>query len=350
MRAITVVPGHAGSVRLDDVPEPPADDGPVLVETLAIGVCGTDTEIVHGEYGAPPPGAERLILGHESLGRVVDAPSGCGLTTGDLVVGIVRRPDPVPCPNCAVGEWDMCRNGRYTERGINRRNGYASDRYRIRPDYAVKVDPGLDRVGVLVEPASVVAKAWEHVVRIGSRAHWQPSEVMILGAGPIGLLAALLGRQRGLDVVVFDQVTDGPKPGLVADLGATYRTDSISDACATADIVFECTGVSSLVLEVLGRTAPNGIVCLTGVSSGSRQLTIDAAQVNRAMVLGNGVVFGSVNANRRHYETAAEALVQADRSWLERLITRRVAVEHWSDALARRADDVKPIIEFAEGN
>lgn len=145
MRAITVVPGQADSIRLDDVPEPPTDDGPVLVETLAIGVCGTDVEIVEGDYGAPPPGVERLILGHESLGRVLDAPAD-----SDLVVGIVRRPDPVPCPNCAVGEWDMCRNGHYTERGINGRNGYASDRYRIRPEFAVKVDPGLDRVGVLV--------------------------------------------------------------------------------------------------------------------------------------------------------------------------------------------------------
>jgi glucose 1-dehydrogenase len=262
----------------------------------------------------------------------------------------VRRPDPVPCPNCAVGEWDMCRNGRYTERGIKGRNGYASDRYRIRPDYAVKVDAGLDRVGVLVEPASVVAKAWEHIGRIGTRAHWQPSRVVVIGAGPIGLLAALLGRQRGLDVVVFDQVTEGPKPKLVADLGATYRTGSISDACATADIVIECTGVSSLVLEVLGRTAPDGIVCLTGVSSGGRHLTIDAAQVNRAMVLGNDVVFGSVNANRRHYETAAEALAQAERSWLERLITRRVPVEHWAEALTRRVDDVKPVVEFAGGH
>jgi glucose 1-dehydrogenase len=350
MRAITVAPGQADSARLDDVPEPPDEDGPVLVGTLAIGVCGTDVEIVAGNYGAPPPGVDRLILGHESLGRVLDAPPDCGLARGDLVVGIVRRPDPVPCPNCAVGEWDMCRNGRYTERGINGRNGYASDRYRIRPEFAVKVDPGLDRVGMLVEPASVVAKAWEHIARIGERAHWQPSQVVIAGAGPIGLLAAMLGRQRGLDVVVFDQVTDGPKPGLVAELGATYRTGSIREACASADIVIECTGVSSLVLEVLGRTAADGIVCLTGVSSGGRRLTIDAGQVNRAMVLGNDVVFGSVNANRRHYETAVKALAQADRSWLDRLITRRVALEHWSDALTRRADDVKPIIEFGEGN
>jgi threonine dehydrogenase-like Zn-dependent dehydrogenase len=347
MRAITVKPGLAGSVALDDVPEPPAADGPIVVETLAIGVCGTDVEIVNGDYGSAPPGNDRLILGHESLGRVVEAPGGSGLQSGDLVVGIVRRPDPVPCPNCAVGEWDMCRNGRYTERGINGRNGYASDRFRIRPEYAVKVDAGLERVGVLVEPTSVVAKAWEHIGCIGSRAHWQPSRVVIIGAGPIGLLAALLGRQRDLDVVVFDRVTDGPKPGLVADLGATYRTGSVSDTCATADIVIECTGVSSLVMEVLGRTAPDGIVCLTGVSSGGRELTVDAGELNRAMVLGNDVVFGSVNANRRHYEAAADALAQADRSWLERLITRRVPVEQWADALTRRADDVKPIIEFA---
>jgi threonine dehydrogenase-like Zn-dependent dehydrogenase len=269
---------------------------------------------------------------------------------GDLVVGIVRRPDPVPCVNCAIGEWDMCRNGRFTERGINGRNGYASDRFRIHPEYAVKVDPGLDRVGVLLEPTSVVTKAWEHIARIGARARWEPSQVVVVGAGPIGLLAALLGRQRGLDVVVFDQVSDGPKPELVAALGATYRTDSISDTCATADVIIECTGVASLVLEVLGRTAPDGIVCLTGVSSGGRQLTVDAGQVNRAMVLRNDVVFGSVNANRRHYELAAASLAAADRSWLERLITRRVPVERWSDALTRRPDDVKPIIEFVGGN
>src|SRR4051812_26349967 len=118
MRALTVVPGQSGSARLDDVPEPPAGDGPVLVEVMAIGVCGTDHEIVGGRYGWAPPGRDRLILGHESLGRVAEAPGNSGLEPGDLVVGIVRRPDPVPCPNCAVDEWDMCRNGRYTERGI----------------------------------------------------------------------------------------------------------------------------------------------------------------------------------------------------------------------------------------
>src|SRR5262249_7194049 len=118
MRAITVSPGVANSARLEDVPPPPVSDGAILVRTLALGVCGTDREIIAGEYGWSPPGQARLVLGHESLGRVEEAPTHSGLVSGDLVVGVVRRPDPVPCPACAAGEWDMCRNGRYVERGI----------------------------------------------------------------------------------------------------------------------------------------------------------------------------------------------------------------------------------------
>ena len=102
---------------MEDVPEPGPELGSVVVEALAVGVCGTDVEISDGLYGWAPPGRERLILGHESLGRVID-PGTSGFAVGDHVVGIVRRPDPVPCPSCAVGEWDMCSNGRYTERGI----------------------------------------------------------------------------------------------------------------------------------------------------------------------------------------------------------------------------------------
>lgn len=314
---------------------------------MAIGVCGTDLEIISGAYGEAPDGEDHLIIGHESLGRVLDAADHAGLAIGDLVVGIVRRPDPVPCANCAIGEWDMCRNGRYTERGIKGRHGYASERCRIHPDFAVKLDQSLDWVGVLLEPTTVVAKAWEHIERIGRRARWAPASVVVTGAGPIGLLAAMLGRQRGLDVTVFDRVTDGPKPGLVGDLGARYRTGSVTDACAAAEVVIECTSASSLVLDVLGHTAPDGITCLTGVSSGGRTLAIDAGLVNREIVLGNDVVFGSVNANRRHYEAAASALAQADRSWLERLITRRVPITDWREALTRQPSDVKPVIDFS---
>jgi threonine dehydrogenase-like Zn-dependent dehydrogenase len=123
MRAFTVQPSLPQSIALETVPPPPGGDGAVLVRSLALGICGTDREIIAGRYGSAPPGSQRLIIGHESLGRIEDAPADSGFAPGDLVVGIVRRPDPVPCAACAAGEWDMCRNGQYTERGIKQRNG-----------------------------------------------------------------------------------------------------------------------------------------------------------------------------------------------------------------------------------
>jgi threonine dehydrogenase-like Zn-dependent dehydrogenase len=344
MKALTVIPLQAGSAELSDVDDPPETDGPVLVETLAIGICGTDIEILSGAYGWPPPGRPRLVLGHESLGRVLEAPAGAPVSKGDLVVGIVRRPDPVPCENCAVLEWDFCRNGQYTERGIKEHDGYLSERYRITPDFVVKVDPTLGILGVLLEPTSVVAKAWEEVDRVGGRAHWDPKTVLITGAGPIGLLAALIGVQRGLDVHVLDQMATGVKPDLVRDLGATYHTGAVADAVPGPDIIIECTGVASLVLDAMSHVGIGGVVCLTGVSSGGHTITVDEGALNRSMVLENVAVVGSVNANRRHYEAAADALAKADRAWLARLLNRRVPLAQWQEAIQRNPDDVKVII------
>src|ERR1041384_2291816 len=229
MRAITVIPGKAGSARLDDVGERDRSDGAVLAEIIAMGVCGTDAEILRGEYGWAPPGDDRLVLGHESLARVIEAPADSGLERGDHIVGIVRRPDPEQCPSCAVGEWDMCRNGRYTERGIKQRNGYGAERVRIEPEFTVRVDSALGICGVLLEPASVVAKAWDQIDRVGARSKaWSPRTALVTGAGPVGLLAALIGVQHGLDVHVYDRVSSGPKPQLVADLGATYHAGDLT--------------------------------------------------------------------------------------------------------------------------
>ncbi|MDA8399514.1 MAG: glucose 1-dehydrogenase [Actinomycetota bacterium] len=345
MRALSVVPRKAGTASLDEVEEPPLSDGPVLVETRAVGVCGTDMEILSGGYGWAPAGKERLIIGHESLGRVLEAPSGCGLSPGDLVVGIVRRPDPVPCAACDAGEWDFCSNGRYTERGIKERDGYCSERYRILPEYAVKVDSSLGSLGVLLEPASVVAKAWEQIEHIGQRATWSPRRAVVTGAGPIGLLAAMMGVQKGLEVHVVDRVTSGPKPDLVTELGAHYSSGGIEDVGGSIDVVLECTGVGQLVFDAMGHVAPGAVVCLTGVSSGGRMLNVDAGALNTAMVLENEAVVGSVNANRRHYESGAQALANASSAWLEKVVSRRVPLDRWQEAVERHADDVKVVIE-----
>lgn len=347
MRALTVLPGQPNSARIDEVPEPDQSYGSLLVRTMAVGVCGTDIEIAEGLYGSAQEGRERLIIGHESLGEVIDAPPGVGFSPGDRVVGIVRRPDPIPCAACAAGEWDMCRNGLYTERGIKGLDGFASERFRIEPEFAVRIDPALGTSGVLLEPASVLEKAWDHITRIGSRAtSWEPRTALITGAGPVGLLAALLGIQRGLDVHVFDRVTEGPKPELVRRLGATYHGGSLAELEIAPDIVVECTGASSVIFDVVSRTGPAGIVCLTGISPGGRTIQVDVGLLNRTMVLENDAVFGSVNANRSHYEAAARALALADQDWLRQLITRRVPLPRWKDALSRREEDVKVIIDF----
>jgi threonine dehydrogenase-like Zn-dependent dehydrogenase len=349
MRAITVIPGKADSARLDDVPEPSEEQGDVLVDGLALGICGTDAEIVRGEYGYdPPPGEERMVLGHESLGRVRETPDGSGLSAGDLVVGIVRRPDPEPCYCCARGEFDFCRNGRYTERGIKERHGYGSERWRVEADYAVRLDPALEAVGVLMEPTSVLAKAWEQIERISARACHEPQSVLVTGAGPIGLLAAMLGVQRGLEVRVLDTVKEGVKPQLVKDLGATYHSDGVK-AVGVSDIVIEATGVGQVVVDALHCNAAGGIVCLTGVSPAGRSIDVDIGMLNRTMVLENDVVFGSVNANRRHYEAAAEALANADQEWLGRLITRHVPLSRWEESLEKDGhDDVKVVVDLAQ--
>jgi threonine dehydrogenase-like Zn-dependent dehydrogenase len=334
MRALTVVPLQKDSAELTEMPDPVPGDGELLVRGLELGICGTDIEIVAGEYGWAPPGADRLVLGHESLGEVVE--------TGELVVGVVRRPDPVPCGACAAHQWDMCRNGEYTERGIKQIHGYGSELWTIEKDFCLTLDSSLRDVGVLIEPTTILAKAWAHIDFIAKRAYTEQNTVLVTGAGPIGLLAALLGVQRGHEVRVLDRMKDGLKPDLVRALGAEY----VTEVDFQPDVIVECTGASQLVFDAFQETGAAGIVCLTGVSAGGRALEVDAGAINRAMVLENDVVFGSVNANMDHYKLAAEALEKADREWLRRLITRRVPLSNFADALDRGPDDVKVVVDL----
>jgi threonine dehydrogenase-like Zn-dependent dehydrogenase len=241
----------------------------------------------------------------------------------------------------------MCRNGRYTERGIKERHGYGAERFRLEPEFAIRVDSGLGILGVLLEPASILAKAWDHTERIGQRARaWQPKTLLVTGAGPIGLLAALMGMQRDLDVHVFDHNKGGPKEALVRDLGGTYHSEPVSLERLAPDILMECTGAVALIGACLGATAAAGIVCLTGVTEPGKVFDVDIGRLNRTMVLDNDVVFGTVNANRRHYEMAAAALARADKRWLARLITRTVPLERWDEALEHRKGDIKVVIDF----
>jgi threonine dehydrogenase-like Zn-dependent dehydrogenase len=352
MHALTIIPKQAESACLSDIAEPEQDRTTVLARTLAVGICATDREILAGKYGEPAPGQTRLIMGHESLAEVEFAPEGSGLERGDLIAGIVRHPDPVPCDACRAGEWDMCRNGLYTEHGIKGLNGFCAERWRIEPRFAVQVPPSLRSTGALVEPASVVTKAWDQIERIGRRSStWRPHRVLVSGAGPVGLLASLLARQRGCSLHVFDRARGGIKQKLVEQLGGEYHCESMQAALQfEPDVIIECTGAAEVILAAIGTNRADSIVCLAGLSTGVHRVDFDLAKVDRSMVLENAVVFGSVNANRRHYELAVSALVQADPHWLDAMITRRVPLARWRDAMQSRPGDVKVLLDFALTN
>jgi len=347
MKAITVEPGKADTTRYEDIPEPDVRDGSIVVEAVASAVCGTDVEITEGKYGWAPPGRTRLVLGHESLGRVIDPGPRSSFKKGDLVTGIVRRPDPVPCPNCAVGEWDMCRNGRYTERGIKEIDGFMSERWRIEPEYAIQVAPSLGILGVLLEPTTVIIKALEQVQAVGQRAYWEPRTVLVTGAGPIGLLAAGVTSLGGYEVHVLDRVESGLKPDLVRALGAEYHSGKVLDLEFEPDVIVECTGVGSVIAESVQRLGAGGILCLTGVGAGGIG-NWPLGDVAAAAVLKNNVVVGSVNANKRHWYKASKRLASLDRTWLSRLITRYEKPENFKAALKRQPDDIKVVIQFSE--
>lgn len=358
MRAVVVTPKKPGSGRLAEVPDPQPRDGEVLVQVHQVGLDGTDAEILQGQYGEAPPDDDYLIIGHESLGRVEKVTGAAeGLSLGDWVVAIVRRPDPVPCRNCAAGEWDMCLNGQYTERGIKGRHGFLAEFYTESPDFLVTVPAEIAPVAVLLEPLTIVEKAIEQIKRIQSRLVWQPERAVVLGAGPIGLLAGMLLSLEGIQVHFYDATERGIKSDLAESAGANYiwaherkLGHELADEIGPVDIVVEATGYSPLAFDAMDMVASNGIVCLTGVSGGSRKLEVSADHLNLEMVLSNKVVFGTVNANRRHFESGVRHLQEFEVRWpglLSRMITRRLPLEDFARALERSPGHIKSIVELA---
>jgi threonine dehydrogenase-like Zn-dependent dehydrogenase len=356
MRAVVVTPGEQGSGRLAEVPDPHLQEGEVLVRVRDVGLDGTDIEILEGEYGQAPPGEDYLIIGHESLGQVQELPDGVeGLSPGDWVVAIVRRPDPVPCRNCAADEWDMCLNGQYTERGIKGRHGFLAEFYTEMPKYLVRVPQELSAFAVLLEPLSIVEKAVEQIKRIQSRMVWQPQRAMVLGAGTIGLLTGMVLRLEDVEVHIYNRSEQKIKRDLTESIGANYicaeerRLDhELERDIGPVDIVVEATGFSPLAFDAMDIVGPNGVVCLTGVSGGSRTIQIPADHLNLEMVLMNKVVFGTVNANRTHFETGVRHLREIEARWpgvLSRMVTRSYPIDRFAEALQRSSQDIKRVVE-----
>lgn len=321
MKAICVTPGKPNSVHLRDVPKPSVTDIPngrgVLVKVLRVGVDGTDKEINAAEYGAAPPGYDYLTLGHESFGIVEEiGESVTEFKRGDYVVATVRRPGGSFYDK--IGTYDMTTDDTYYERGINLRHGYLTEYYVDDPEYIVRVPSGLKDIGVLLEPMSVAEKGIIQAYEIQRRLKvWRPKKAAVMGAGTLGLLATMILRLRGLEVVTFGRKT-APylNSNLAEELGARYVSTvgmSIKDASkmyGPFDIIFEGTGSSTIVFEAAEVLAKNGVLILASITGAGKNVEIPADKINLDFVLGNKVMFGTVNANREYFEAGAKDLAQ----------------------------------------
>lgn len=337
-------------------------DDEVLARVIRVGICGTDREEVGGGRALPPAGSKDLVIGHESLMRVIQ--TGKAVTRvkpGDLAVFTVRRGCDA-CLPCIMNRSDMCLTGSYRERGIWGMDGYQTELAADRERYVVRVPQELESVGVLTEPLSVAEKAIDEAVRIqtsrlpesAARPSWlHGRRCLVAGLGPIGLLAALALRLRGAEVFGLDIVdAAGSRPSWLTRIGGSYvdaRTTP-PQSIQGMELVFEATGVASLEFSLLDALGRNGVYVLTGIPGGDRPLQLDAAELIRRLVLQNQVMVGSVNASRDHFQMAVDDLERARLAWpghVEKLITARRPYADFRDVLSRHdPDEIKVTLEW----
>ena len=360
MQAIAVFPSKK-SLKLIDLPQPkPQEANDVLLRVHEVGLCGTDREISSFEYGSPPPGSDHLILGHESLAEVVEVGRGVrSLRPRDLVVAIVRRPCPhAECRACRGGRQDFCITGDYTERGIKGADGFLADYVVEDEAYLVKVPRVLADVAVLVEPITVVTKAGNQARAILDRLRYDPGPQrgLVLGAGPIGLLGAMVLVADGFETVVYSRDSDQSKQAqLVRSVGAKYMSstsnpiETLAKGSGQFDVVLEAVGFAPLMLAATQMLKPNGVLALTGVPPEAATAELNVGRALRNLVLRNELVFGAVNAGRRDHLSAIRHLEQFMVLFpdsVRALITDRVALDEVPQILTEKRG-IKSVVEMS---
>ena len=249
----------------------------------------------------------------------------------------------------------MCSTSAFSERGIKGLHGAICEFIAEDPAFLINVPADARRFAVLVEPMSVVAKALRHALLIQSRMRWQPNRALVLGAGPIGLLAAFALRARGCSVTVVARKPAGSVKAKVAEfVGAEYHSTQqkpIRDLVASSDpfdLIFDATGSAQAAFDSIGGLAVNGVMCLTSVTGGSATASLPIDRINCDMVLGNRVIFGTVNANRRDHVDGLEMLRVIDGKFpgvLARLVTARVSFSGAADVFDIQQQGIKTVFD-----
>jgi threonine dehydrogenase-like Zn-dependent dehydrogenase len=369
MRAIAVFPGSR-EVRLIDAPEPrletPTD---VKVRILDVGVCGTDREIARFDYGTPPAGSDHLVIGHESIGEVVEVgPDVSTLRPGDVVVPMVRRPCPhARCLPCRANRQDFCVTGDFTERGIKGRHGFMTELVVDDARYMNRVPAALRDVGVLVEPLTIAEKGLLQMWQVQQRLPWvtpqtgKPDghrhQAVVLGAGPVALLGAMALVAQGFETFVYSRErAPHPKATLVESIGAHYVSaadtslQALADRIDGVDVVYEATGASRLAFDMLQVMGANAVFIFTGVPGRKEPIPVDTDQLMRSMVLNNQVVFGTVNAGKDAFEAAIRDLESFRRRWphaVDALLTGRFPMDAFHELLTGPAGGIKDVVRIA---
>lgn len=368
MKAISLRP-HTTDVMLADLAEPViTSPHQVKMKTLAVGICGTDREEISGGRADAPPDKERLVIGHEMFGEVVEVGSNVSRAkVGDLGVFMVRR-GCGECAACKANRSDMCYTGRYRERGIKEADGYQCQYVVDEEAYFVKVPDAMKEIGVLTEPMSVAAKAIDEAMTIQAarmkdfidRDNWlRGRRALIAGIGPIGLLAAFALRDLGAEVYGMDIVDeDSLRVKLLRELGGTYingknlKVTDIDSAVGEMDFVFEAAGIAQLQIQLIDTLGINGVYVATGIPGDTRMLTIDGGMLMQQLVLKNQVVVGSVNASIHHFEQAVQYLHHSMQRYPEAIrsvITRKVPYEQYEKALMEHdPSDIKVVVTWAK--
>lgn len=363
MRAVAVFPSER-QVRIIEHQEPKiVSRSEAKIRMLEVGVCGTDKEIVAFQYGTPPEGFDYLVIGHESLGEVVETgPDVSKVRKGDLVVTTVRRPCPHPeCIACRAGRQDFCYTGDFTERGIKQQHGYMTE-YVVEDEKYLNVVPReLREVGVLVEPLTIAEKAIVQLNDIQKRLPWACEEggeqchnAVVLGAGPVGLLGAMALQVAGFDVTVYSRTqSHGDKDDIVDAIGArfiaaeSHTVEQMAKAVGRIDVVYEAVGASSLAFEVIKELGPNAVFIFTGVPGRKGPIPVDTDLIMRDMVLNNQVIFGTVNAPPESFAAAIRDLGTFTQRWPEAvkgIITGRFSLDDALKPLTGNTGGIKNVI------
>jgi threonine dehydrogenase-like Zn-dependent dehydrogenase len=335
-------------VRLIDHPEPSISSARELkLRMLEVGVCGTDRELCAFRFGTSPPSCDHFILGHESLAEVVETGDGVtAILPGDLVVATVRKPcDDPNCAPCRSGRQDFCATSNYRERGIQALHGFMTE-YVVEEDrYVYPVPVALRNVAVLVEPLTIAEKAFLEFRAIDARLPWRKERrtAVVLGAGPVGLLGAMLLRAAGFDTWVYSRSRmPNPKAAIVEAIGARYVSSlevlprDFARSAGNIDMVYEAMGAAQTALDVLQCLGANSVFVFTGVPPLDDALTMDIHRLLRHIIVRNQVIVGTVNAGPDAFEAAVRDLSVFNERWpsaLAWMITARYPIEAFREAI-----------------